>query len=70
MARRRLKAWDGKDGEGMREEKEIREALKKLKEEHLRRMREPGGHATAKLMAMASILEWVLEDKKNLPDLM
>jgi len=33
-----------KGGKRMREEKEIREALKRLKDEHLRRIREPGGY--------------------------
>ena len=59
-----------KGREGMREEKEIREELKRLKDEHLRMMREPGSYATSKLVAMIGTLEWVLGDKKNLPDFM
>jgi len=55
----------------MREEKEIREALKKLKDEHLRGMRQPRvfsiiGMLT--LVAMVDTLEWVLGDKERLPD--
>ena len=30
----------------MREEKEIREALKRLKDEHLKRMRQPDSYST------------------------
>jgi hypothetical protein len=59
-----------KGWEGMREEKEIKEALKRLKDEHLRRMRQPGSNVTAKLVAMTGTLEWVLGDKKSLPDSM
>ena len=54
--------------EGMREEKEIREALKRLKTEHLRRMREQGSRSSLWLVAMIGALEWVLGDKKRLPD--
>jgi len=52
----------------MREEKEIREALKRLKKEHLRMMRELGSVATSKSVVMIDTLEWVLGDKKTLPD--
>jgi len=54
--------------EGMREEKEIREALKKLEEEHLRRMRDPGSYSSPRLVAMVDALEWVLGDRERLPD--
>ena len=52
----------------MREEKEIREALKRLKDEHLRRIRDPSSYSSPRLVAMGDILEWVLGDKKSLPD--
>ncbi|MBA7579650.1 hypothetical protein ES708_21522 [subsurface metagenome] len=54
----------------MREEKEIREALKKLKAEHLKRMRQPGSYSPPSLVIMVGVLEWVLGDKKRLPDFM
>jgi len=40
-----------KGGKGMRNEKEIREALKKLKDEHLRRMRDPDSYSPLGLVA-------------------
>ena len=52
----------------MREEKEIREALKRLKDEHLARMRDPGSYSSPRLVAMVDILEWVLGDRRMLPD--
>jgi len=52
----------------MRQEKEIREALKKLKDERLRRGRQPGSYSPPMLVAMIDTLEWVLGDKKTLPD--
>jgi len=52
----------------MREEKEIREALKRLKDEHLRRVRQPYSYSPRELGAMIGALEWVLGDKKSLPD--
>jgi len=55
----------------MREEKEIREATKRLKDEHLRRMRQPAGYSTSgmvALVAMINALEWVLRDKERLLD--
>ena len=52
----------------MRQEKEIREALKRLKEEHLRRLRDPGSYSPRELVAMIGVLEWVLGDKERLPD--
>jgi len=52
----------------MREEKEIRETLKKLKDEHLRRARDPDSYSPAMLVAMIGALEWVLGDKQRLPD--
>ena len=52
----------------MREEKEIIEALKGLKEEHLRRARDPDSYSPFGLVAMISILEWVLGDRERLPD--
>ena len=55
---------------GMREEKEMREALKRLKDEHLGRMRQPGSYSPPMLVAMIGTLEWVLGDKQRLPDFM
>ncbi|MBA7692554.1 hypothetical protein ES703_101121 [subsurface metagenome] len=52
----------------MREEKEIREALKRLKDEHLRRIRDPDSYPSPRLVAMVDILEWVLGDRRMLPD--
>ncbi len=52
----------------MREEKEIREALKRLKGEHLKRMRQPESHSPPGLVIMVSTLEWVLGDRQRLPD--
>ena len=52
----------------MIEEKEIREALKRLKNERLRRVRDPSSYSSPRLVAMVDILEWVLGDKKRLPD--
>ncbi len=54
---------------GMIEEREIREALKRLKDEHLRRIRDPDSYSSPRLVAMVDILEWVLGDKKRLPDI-
>jgi len=56
----------------MREEKDIREALKRLKDEHLRRMRQPDSYVTRyvtrELVAMIGTLEWVMGDRERLPD--
>ena len=54
----------------MRQEKEIREALKRLKDEHLRRMRDlrTYGAVASRLVAMIGALEWVLGDRQSLPD--
>ncbi len=52
----------------MREEKEIREALKRLKDEHLRRIRDPDSYPSPRLVAMVDILEWVLGDRRMFPD--
>jgi len=52
----------------MREAKEIREALKRLKDEHLRRARDPGSYSPPMLVVMIGVLEWVLGDRKSLPD--
>jgi hypothetical protein len=52
----------------MRGEKEIREALKRLKDEHLKRMRQPDSYSPPGLVIMVGTLEWVLGDKKRLPD--
>ena len=49
----------------MREEKEIREALKRLKDKHLRIMRQPGPLWS---VAMVGALEWVLGYRERLPD--
>ena len=51
----------------MRGEKEIREALKRLKDEHLRRMRQLAGYSPH-VIAMVDTLEWVLGDRERLPD--
>ena len=53
----------------MRGEKEIREALKRLKDEHLRRMRQPDSYSPPMLISMVDTLEWVLGDRERLPDL-
>ena len=52
----------------MREEKEIRETLKRLKDVHLKRMRDPDSHSPPGLVAMIGALEWVLGDRERLPD--
>jgi len=52
----------------MRGEKEIREALKRLKEERLRRARQPGSYSPPMLIAMIDTLEWVLGDRERFPD--
>lgn len=52
----------------MRAEKEIREALKKQKDEHLRRMRQPESYSPPSLVIMIDTLEWVVGDKQRLPD--
>ena len=52
----------------MREEKEIRETLKRLKDEHLKRVRDPDSYSPPGLVAMIGALEWVLGDKERLPD--
>ena len=52
----------------MSKEKEIREALKRLKDEHLKRMRQPDSYSTPMLVAMVGTLEWVLGDRERLPD--
>ena len=52
----------------MREEKEIREALKRLKDTHLTIMRQPDRTSPPMLIGMIGVLEWVLGDKKSLPD--
>jgi len=52
----------------MKEEKDIRQALKNLKDEHLKRMRQPDSYSPPNLMAMIGVLEWVLSDNERLPD--
>ena len=52
----------------MRGEKEIREALKRLTDTHLTIMRLPDRTSPPMLVAMIGALEWVLGDKKSLPD--
>ena len=52
----------------MREEKEIRQILKRLKDEHLKRMRQPDSFSPMGLIATIGVLEWVLSDKERLPD--
>jgi len=63
-----LVEFDVKEEDGMREAKEIREALKRLKDEHLRRARDPSSYSPPMLVAMIGTLEWVLGDRKRLPD--
>ena len=53
---------------GMRGEKEIREALKRLKDENLRRMRQPESYSSLRSIAIVGTLEWVLGDRERLPD--
>ena len=50
----------------MRGGKEIREALKRLKDEHLRRMRQPASYSPPMLIAMVGTLEWVLGAREKL----
>jgi len=57
-----------KEENGMREEKEIRETLKRLKEEHLRIVRQPGSYSPLWSVAMIGTLEWVLGDRERFPD--
>ena len=55
-----------------RDERQIREALKKLKDEHLTRMQQPSSSSTyamLTLVAMIDTLEWVLGDKERLLDI-
>ncbi len=52
----------------MRGEKATREALKRLKDERLKRMRQPDSYSTPMLIAMVGTLEWVLGDRERLPD--
>jgi len=53
----------------MRQEEEIREALKRLKDEHLRIIRDPWRiKYTQRLVAMIGALEWVLGDEERLPN--
>jgi len=53
----------------MRDEKEIREALKRLKDEHLKIIHDPWHiKYTQQSVAMIGALEWVLGDKERLPD--
>ena len=55
----------------MREEKEIREALKRLKDEHTRRKLKPAGYSISEMLTLVATidtLEWVLGDRKRLPD--
>ena len=52
----------------MREEKGIREASKRLEDEHLRRIRDPDSYSTPGLVTMVDTLEWVPGDKERLPD--
>ena len=58
----------GREENGMRQEKEIREALKRLKDERLRRARQPDSYSPPMLVAMIDTLEWVLRDRQRLPD--
>jgi len=52
----------------MRGEKEISEALRKLKDERLRRGRDPDSYSPPMLIAMIDTLEWVLGDRERFPD--
>lgn len=57
-----------REGKGMREEKKIREALMRLKDEHFRRARDPDSHSPFGLVVMIGTLEWVLGDIDMLLD--
>jgi len=39
-----------------------------LKDEHLRRARDPSRYSPPMLVAMIGVLEWVLGDRERLPD--
>jgi len=53
---------------GMREEKEIKEAIKRLKDKRLRGSRDLSSSSLFRLIAMIETLEWVLGDRERLPD--
>ena len=52
----------------MREEKEIREAVKRLKDKRLNGSRDLSSSSLARLLAMIEALEWVLGDGQRLPN--
>ena len=53
----------------MRQEEEIREALKRLKDEHLKITHDSWRiKYTQQSVAMIGALEWVLGDKERFPD--
>ncbi|MBA7522839.1 hypothetical protein ES705_14959 [subsurface metagenome] len=59
----------------MREEKEIREALKRINDEYLRKRRHLGSYSILEAsyrakayQAMVGALKWVLGDREGLPD--
>ena len=52
----------------IRGEKEIKEALKKLRNEHLKRVRQPGNYSPPALIAMIDTLEWILGNRQKLSD--
>ena len=52
----------------MREEKEIKEAIKRLKDKRLRGSRDLSSSSLFRLIAMIETLEWVLGDRERLPD--
>jgi len=59
---------DIREEKGMREEKEIREALKMLKDKRERESRGLSSSSLFRLIAMIGTLEWVLGDNQRLPN--
>ena len=51
----------------MREEREIREAVKDLNDDRLRKRREPLSYCPQWSVAMITTLEWALGDGERLP---
>ena len=52
----------------MRAEKEIREASKRLKDEHLRRMRQPAGYSTSGMVGLEEGVDWLEKHGGSLAD--
>lgn len=51
----------------MRDEKEMREAIKNLKDDRLRKRRNPLSYCPRWSAAMIATLEWALSDRERLP---